>query len=78
MPDVFLAQHIILILMLQWSCLDKVFPRFSYLYSCMFIKFYLHLFSFPQHYPGIIELNVEPYLEDEGTGDLRYVQVYNL
>lgn len=24
---------------------------------------------------GITELNVEPYDEDEGTGDLRYVQV---
>lgn len=26
-------------------------------------------------HPGIIELNVEPYDEDQGTGDLRYVQV---
>lgn len=24
---------------------------------------------------GITELNVEPYDEDQGTGDLRYVQV---
>lgn len=24
---------------------------------------------------GIQELNVDPYDEDEGTGDLRYVQV---
>uniref|UniRef100_M1B1I6 Methyltransferase small domain-containing protein n=1 Tax=Solanum tuberosum TaxID=4113 RepID=M1B1I6_SOLTU len=26
-------------------------------------------------HPGIIELNVEPYDEDQGTGDLRYVQI---
>lgn len=33
-------------------------------------------FVCPGH-PGIIELNVEPYDEDQGTGDLRYVQVSN-
>ena len=41
----------------------------------LFITNFFYLFSFPQHYPGITELDVEPYLEDEGTGILRYVQV---
>lgn len=27
--------------------------------------------------PGITEMNVEPYDEDLGTGDLRYIQVTN-
>ena len=27
---------------------------------------------------GIRELSIEPYDEDEGTGDLRYVQVVKL
>lgn len=38
----------------------------------LYILFLLLIWIF---HPGIIELNVEPYDEDQGTGDLRYVQV---
>jgi len=64
--------------MLLWSCLGEVLS--SFVIACIFIIFlfiinFFYLFSFPQHYPGITELDIEPYLEDEGTGNLRYVQV---
>uniref|UniRef100_A0A3Q7FEN6 Methyltransferase small domain-containing protein n=1 Tax=Solanum lycopersicum TaxID=4081 RepID=A0A3Q7FEN6_SOLLC len=38
----------------------------------LYILFLLLIWIF---HPGIIELNVEPYDEDQGTGDLRYVQM---
>jgi len=51
----------------------------------MFILFNSSIYSYnyvlcalPQyHHLGITELGVGPYIEDEGTGDLRYVQVHN-
>jgi excinuclease UvrABC helicase subunit UvrB len=50
--------------------------------TCIFIILLSSISSIylasPQHYPGITELDVEPFLEDEGTGNLRYVQVNRL
>lgn len=40
-----------------------------------FIYIIIFLCDFLQYCSGIIEIGVEPYIEDEGTGDLRYVQV---
>jgi len=78
--NVFCAQLIILILMLLWSCFDGVFPCFI---ITMFILFNSSIYSYnyvlcalPQYHLGITELGVGPYIEDEGTGDLRYVQVH--
>lgn len=42
--------------------------------SCFILQLFIHL-AFSQYHLGITELDIEPYLEDEGTGDLRYVQV---
>jgi len=49
----------------------------------MFILFNSSIYSYnyvlcalPQYHLGITELGVGPYIEDEGTGDLRYVQVH--
>lgn len=45
---------------------------------CLFIFFFnllLNFYVFSPYHQGIAELDIEPYVEDEGTGDLRYVQV---
>lgn len=77
--DVIFVQRIILILMLLWSCLEKVFPYFVIIYLYLYFIFWLFIYlAFPQIHPGITELDVEPYHEDEGTGNLRYVQVNHL
>ena len=72
-------QLIILILKLLWSCLDGVFSCFVIIITmfCFIIQFvYIIIFScaFLQYRSGITELGVEPFIEDEGAGDL-HVQV---
>jgi len=81
MNNVFSVQLIILKLMLLWSCFDRVFSCFVIV--TMFILCNSSIYSYnyvlcalPQYHLGITELGVGPYIEDEGTGDLRYVQVH--
>lgn len=78
--NVLCLQLIILILMLLWSCFEGVFRCIVII--TIFVLFYSSIYSFnyvlcalPQYHLGITELGIGPYIEDEGTGDLRYVQV---
>lgn len=68
-------QLIILILMLPWTCLNEVFPCHSCLHVYLF-NFQI-VYAYTEYHLGITEVEVQPYDEDEGTGDLRYVQVKN-